>query len=98
MNKIELDKRDEITADDCLYAMVNQGAYPIYIEDVELAEEVAEDICNAQHCIDIEKGSEDWDIAVRQLDLENNNPTHIYSCYDWNREGFKVCFFEDYTL
>ena len=88
----------ELTAEDVMYAMVNQGADPVYIEDIELAEEIAKDINNVQYCDEIERGSEDWDIAVRQLDLEENNPTHIYYCHNWNEEGFKICFFEDYSI
>lgn len=89
---------NEITADDVLYAMVNQGADPFYVEYIEDAEQIADEINSARICKEIEKGTEDWDIAVRQLDLEYNDPQRIFYFGNWNEECSKVCFFEDYTL
>lgn len=88
----------QVTAEDVMFAMINQGADPVYIEDIELAEEVANEINNIGYIDEIEQGSDDWEWAVRRLDLEGNNPLHIYYCHNWNEEGFEICFFEDYSI
>lgn len=87
--------KKEMTAQDVLYAMVNYGADPVYVECEEDAEEIAAQI-NDTPCYEIEKGTEDWDMAKRQLDLEDCEPEHIFIFHHFNQEAFKVCFFEDY--
>lgn len=90
-------KIENLEASDFMYAMVNYGADPVYIEDIEFAEEVMRDFEEVQYCISYTPDNdEDFEIICRQLDLEPQKTRVVYSCYNYNEEGFKIAFPEDW--
>lgn len=66
---------------DYMGALVNYGGDPLLIEDEEDAAYLAKAIEMAQYGIrEIEKDSEEWYSALKELDLADvNNVQHIYS-------------------
>lgn len=94
--KLEELLESNLTAEDCLYAVYNWGSDPVYVEYKEDAQQIAEFLNALQHAEELEKDTEDWEIAVRQLSLEDNNPSHIFVLNNYNEEAVKVCFYEDY--
>ena len=88
---------ENLTADDFMYAMVNYGADPIYIEDIETAEDVMKDFIKAQFRDEFtEESDEDFEIYCRRLDLDTKTTKKVYYVHNWNEEGFEIAFIEDY--
>lgn len=83
---------------DYMGAIVNYGGDPMLIDDEEDAAALAKAIERAQYGIrEITKGSEEWDSALKQLDLsDENNAQHIYSGVDGSE--FIYCKSEDWEV
>jgi hypothetical protein len=91
---------EELDIDNLEYmgALVNYGGDPLLIEDEEDAASLAKAIERARYGIrEITKGSEEWDSALKQLDLsDENNAQHIYSGVDGSE--FIYCKSEDWEV
>ena len=81
---------------DYMGALVNYGGDPLLIEDEEDAASLAKAIERAQYGIrEIEKDSEEWNSALKGLDLADvNDVKHIYSGVDGSE--FIFCKAEDW--
>lgn len=88
---------ENLEAYDFMYAMINGGAEPVYIEDIELAEDVMRDFESVQYRdVYTPENGEDFEWSCRQLDLDPQKTRVIYYCHNWNEEGFKIAFSEDW--
>lgn len=87
---------ENIDIDDYMGALVNYGGDPLLIEDEEDAASLAKAIERAQYGIrEIEKDSEEWYSALKELDLADaNDVKHIYSGVDGSE--FIFCKSEDW--
>lgn len=82
-----------IEINDLFGAMVNMGADPYIIETEEQAKELQESIETATVEREITDEVE-FETAARQLDLEDDNPKHIWSFV--NGSEFLVCLAGDW--